>query len=338
MRAWVRERLRKRPVRAAALILACALATWYGAVQLSGWADLAVFSTRVRGLERYADTGPSRTISLSFHYRGADQVLRVSVPESYVADARALPTSAVFGSEGWLQSAHVATLVQIESESRFVGGLAGELRRLRGQMGLDADEYVELMSRAVQSIPYGTPSWQIGLPVSVVERGKGVCTDKSVLLASLLLHEGYDTAIWVFESQRHAAVGVRGGGPGFGGTGYSFIETTREAFVNEYDDDLLAAGTYIRPPQLIQVGGRLRYGAGIQSAYIADVLKRSRDSSVTLAPYRLYAEQAADPWRKSYAALAEKHDSATRLIEWIRANGDDRALVFRTLTEGASRR
>jgi len=331
MRAWLRLQVKRRPVRLVAAAIAVTAAAAYAAVSLAGWADLAVFSTRVKSLERRSDSGADERVALSFPYRGAVRRVTVRVSPQYLAAARDLPTSAVFRSEGWLQSAHVATLVQIESESRFVADLARELRWLRNELGLDSDEYVEMVSRAVQSIPYGTPRWQIGLPVTVVERGSGVCTDKSVLLASLLLHEGYDTAIWVFESQRHAAVGIRSSGPGFAGTHYSFIETTREAFVNEYADDLLAAGTFIKPPQLIQVGGRTRYGADVQSTYIAEVLRHSRDSSVTLAPYRLYARQAADPWRTTYAALAEEHESATRLIAWIRDHDDDRALVFRTL-------
>ena len=321
-----------------ALLLMEPVATVWAGSSLAGWADLAVFATRVRMVERTPDTGPRRSATLEFPYRGSLRRLTVRVADSYAEAARELRTSAVFGSEGRLQTAHVATLIQVESDSRFVGDLARELRRLRNDLGLDSDEYVELMARAVQSIPYGTPDWQIGLPVTVVLQRQGVCTDKSVLLASLLLHEGYDTAVWVFDSQRHAAVGIRGVGPGFAGTPYSFIETTREAFVNEYDDALVARGTYIKPPQLIQVGGQTRYTADVQATYIADTLQRSRESSVSLAPYRRYAERAADPWRATYAALAQEHESATRLVAWIREHGDDRALVFRTLTSGISPR
>lgn len=312
-------------------------AAWVGS-GLAGWADLAVFATRVRMVERAPDSGPRRSATLEFTYRGSIRRVTVRVADAYAEAARDLPTSAIFASDGRLQTAHVATLIQIESDSRFVGDLARELRWLRNDLGLDSDEYVELMARVAQSIPYGTPSWQVGLPVTVVLQDRGVCTDKSVLLAALLLHEGYDTAVWVFDSQRHAAVGVRGSGPGFAGTPYSLIETTREAFVNEYDDALVARGTYIRPPRLVQVGGQTRYTADVQATYIADALRRSRESSVSLAPYRRYAESAADPWRTTYAALAQEHESATRLVAWIRGHADDRALVFRTLTSGRSSR
>jgi predicted CXXCH cytochrome family protein len=149
---------------------------------------------------------------------------------------------------------------------------------------LDSDEYVELLSRAVQSVPYGTPDWQIRLPATLIEDGRGVCTDKSVLLAALLLHEGYDTGIWIFDTQHHAAVAVRGAGLGFGGTRYSFIETTREAYVNEYDDELLARGTYIAPPRLVRLGGSAIYTADDEASFVADELRRSRLSSVVLAP------------------------------------------------------
>ncbi len=333
MRGWLARHLRKRPVRSAALALLIVACCWWGASQLSGWADWAVFSGRLRSVERTGDSGRARVVTLAFPYRGQERSVSVRVDEAYLASARALPTAQVFGSSGRLQDAHVATLVQTESEGRFVGDLAQELRRLRTDLGLDPDEYVELLARAVQSVPYGTPDWQIRLPATLLEDGRGICTDKSVLLAALLLHEGYDTGIWVFDTQHHAAVAVRGSSPGFAGTPYSFIETTREAYVNEYDVDLLARGTYIAAPRLIQLGGTSLYTAACESLYVADELRRSRRSSEALAPYRSYAERAEDPWRMSYAALADEHELVTRRAEWIRANSDDRAMVFDALTD-----
>jgi len=338
MRRWSATQLRKRPVRAAVFVLVLAAFGWWGASQFSGWADWAVFSGRLRALERVGDSGRAKVVALAFPYRGRVRSVSVRADAAYLASARALPTARVFGSSGWLQDAHVATMVQVESESRFVGDLSRGLRGLRAELGLDSDEYVELLSRAVQSVPYGTPDWQIRLPVTVLEDGRGICTDKSVLLAALLLHEGYDTGIWVFDTQHHAAVAIRGNAPGFAGTPYSFIETTREAYVNEYDGDLLARGTYIVPPRLVQVGGAALYTAAGESLFVADELRRSRRSSEALAPYRSYAQLAEEPWRGSYAALADEHELVTRRAEWIRANSDDRAMVFDVLTHTGGNR
>jgi len=333
MVAWLTSRARKRPVRLAFVVLALVGLCWWSVAQLSGWTDWAVFSDRLRRLERGVGGGTTKTVTLAFRYRGRSRAVSVGVDADYLVSAHALETSQVFGSTGMLRDAHVATLVQVESEGRFVGDLARELRGLRTEMGLDSDEYVELLGRVVQSVPYGTPAWQIRLPVTVAAESRGICTDKSVLLAALLLHEGYDTGIWVFDTQHHAAVAVRGNSTGFAGTPYSFIETTREAYVNEYDEDLLARGIYVAPPRLIQLGGTTLYTAASESSLVADELRRSQRSSEALAPYRSYAEAAEDPWRGSYAALAEQHEVVTRRAEWIRANSDNRAMVFDALTD-----
>jgi multidrug efflux pump subunit AcrB len=120
MHGWLTRQFLKRPVRAVALIVALAVLGARGVSQLSGWADWAVFSARVHMLERTGASGHKKTVDLTFRYRGEQRSVSVRVDEAYLEAARALPRSQVFGSRGWLQDAHVTTLVQVESESRFV--------------------------------------------------------------------------------------------------------------------------------------------------------------------------------------------------------------------------
>ena len=119
------------------------------------------------------------------------------------------------------------------SRSSTIAQIADQLGRMRAGLGLDDDGYVELIARFVQEIPYGTLDGEVRLPVEVAASGSAVCDDKSVLLAALLVHEGYDTVVWAFDSQAHAAVGVRCLGPGMRGSGYAFIETTAPAYVGQ---------------------------------------------------------------------------------------------------------
>ena len=133
--------------------------------------------------------------------------------------------------------------------------LAARLRTLRAQLDLSDDDYVDLMTRAVQAIPYGTLHRSTFMPAVTVAGNSGVCADKSVLLASLLAHEGYDAGVWVFPSQAHAAVALRGNGPGLRKSGYSLVETTKLAYVGEVDYSLRAAGPVCEVPQLIRFGG-----------------------------------------------------------------------------------
>jgi hypothetical protein len=112
----------------------------------------------------------------------------------------------------------------------------------------------------VQDIPYGRIGSEIGTPAEMIAERRGVCTEKSVLLAALMLHEGYETAVLVLDSYHHTAVGVRTDDARFRTLPYAFVETTARRSVGEYDPGLLGWGPIGRPPQTIQLGGTKRFG------------------------------------------------------------------------------
>ena len=87
--------------------------------------------------------------------------------EEELVRARRVDTTPIFGTRLWLRTFNISQLVHSQARSRFISDLATEFRRLRAEMSLDDDEYVELMARAVQAIPYGEVR-----EVSVIE-GKG---------------------------------------------------------------------------------------------------------------------------------------------------------------------
>jgi hypothetical protein len=164
-----------------------------------------------------------------------------------------------------------------------------------------------------------------------------VCTERSVLLAALLLHEGYDTAVWVFDTQAHVAVGVRGAGRGFHDSGYAFIETTRESYVGEVSDPVSGGSEVVREPQLIRVGGTRVYTADLEAQYILDTLARTRLAKNALAQFDRYAATASEPFKREYAQRAELHQQTTRFAAWLEGASDDRARVFDLLTASRGR-
>lgn len=99
----------------------------------------------------------------------------------------------------------------------------------------------------VQNIPYDysklwSKSTDWYYPYETLYHFKGVCSDKSILLAYLLKNLGYDVVL--FEFPGHMAVGVKTSGNGFRNTGYAFIETTTPTIIT-YEPD-----TYINIGQL----------------------------------------------------------------------------------------
>lgn len=125
-------------------------------------------------------------------------------------------------------SEYYRSFVNSEYMDEVYDAILGSLRQVRDELSLDDDEYAELLSVYVQSIPYQTDRLNSDprYPVETVYDDYGDCDDKSILLAGLLLKEGYDVALLEYESAEHMNVGIKSDGCEYGDTGYATIEAT----------------------------------------------------------------------------------------------------------------
>jgi len=332
------RRFARRPLSTAVLTLACAVVfLCAGALGVSG-ARLAAFAASSRDVSaiRAVPTAAPTSV-LHFRYRGLTRFVRVAVDPAELAAARRLDTSRVFSTVGPVREAYVRNVVAATSASGTVRQIADQLRRMRTRLALDDDSYVELVARFVQEIPYGTIDAEVKLPAEVATQGSGVCDDKSVLLAAVLVHEGYDTAVWAFDSQAHVAVGVRCLGSGMRGSRYAYIETTTPAYIGQVSGTYGSFAAWRRSPQLIQVGGTKRYTADLESAFIARVLERARTSARWLEPYRDRLGNAPSRWKAEYISAAERQATAQKLASWLQLTRDDRETAYALLTRSGGR-
>ncbi|MEN6443260.1 MAG: hypothetical protein WC391_04450 [Methanoregula sp.] len=176
----------------------------------------------------------------------------------------------------WVAESYRA-MVMDPAQDQFYTGLAGELRRIKNQMGLSDDEYLELITVYVQSITYETtPENPAKYPVEVVVEGSGDCDDKSLLLAGLLSHEGYNVSLLAFDPESHMAVGIGSENMLYKNTGYSYIETTDVSFVGVPPDTLSGGVTLNSDPLVIPIGnGTKIFHSGKQVQYIQDMYTQS---------------------------------------------------------------
>jgi len=334
LKAWHR----RRPIRVSALLIAAVSVLVYGALSAAAMLEWQVFDTRIASL---ALDHPSPDTTRTWQVRFAETTVTVEVPVDRVAldAARSVTTRRVFRSSGWLRERYIRNLVARGSSDPFILGLAKELDAQADDLGLrEPDARLEFYVAAVQAIPYGEVDPEIRLPIEVVADGSGVCTEKSLLLAQLLAHKGYATVLWVLPTQKHVALGVETSGEGYHGSGFAFVETTRPAWIGECDQAYLAAGPIARRPVRIDLGGTMRYEAGMQVEYILRVLADARREARSYGPYGIYDESVADEHAGEYADLAMRSDYAYRTARWIEANPHSRAEVYARLTEQATGR
>ena len=317
-----------------AAVFACGLAVFaIGAGQLLGLARCEIFTRQVEAIDRGATSANATVAAWSFAF--GDRACTISVPvlDSELQRARSIDTGPIFISEGKLREDYILRLVEAQSRSAFIDRMSTELRAVRSARGLDDDRYLELLVRAVQSIPFGSDDGRMRLPAEVVASGFGLCSEKSFLLAALMLHEGYDTAFWWLETQNHVAPGVAIDGPDFRDSGYAFIETTRVAYIGEVSATNRAAGPIAKPPRLIRLGGTKPYGAGEKVAYILGVLERAEAINKKLARYM--SNLAAAPHGSGHllAAAQAERQSAWQRISYLRGQSDEPAAAYAFLVK-----
>lgn len=335
MRQRVLEFGRRRPVTAATCAIALLALSTLGVVAAQWLFGIVRFShllTELRA-ERPAresalsEANPASVSRIHFRYAGATRFVEVPVSSAELASARDLDTRRVFASSRVVRGAYLRALVADESSGAIVPRVAARLAALRDKLELDDDQYVELMARYVQSIPYGEVDGRVRPPAQVLAENVAACDDRSVLLASLLVHEGFDTALFTFEGQSHAAVGVRSVDRGFRGTGYAFIETTRPAFVGEVGSRYVGYAAWRPLPHVVRVGGRTRYTAEAESSFIARQLEDARRRARYLARYKGLSNTGPTRWRRTYRAAEREQVEAQQLVALIEAYDFDREAI-----------
>lgn len=330
-----------RPFAAALLatLLLCLglfLATW--GVATLRYAEFAADIADYGSLRARPAVPDDATATVSFRFKGATRFVTVPLAAEEIERSRALDTRLIFNSVGPVREAYLRTLVRTEARSAVIDRLVQRLRAQRDALALNDDQYVELMARFVQAIPYGVRDDRVHLPTQVLAENVAACDDRSVLLATLLTHEGYDTALFALDGLAHAAVGVRSDGPGFEGTGYAFIETNQPAFVGEAGSRYGSYAPWRFAPQVVRVGSGKMYRAEHEAAYIATTLRAAKDLARRLAPYTRLARTGPVQWRPAYAEAAEERERALQTVRLIEAYDYDRASLYRVLKGGSGSR
>ena len=123
------------------------------------------------------------------------------------------------------------------------------------------DDQVRITISLVQNIPYdyslaaernsGKGS-NDRLPYEVLYENKGVCSEKSKLLAFLLNELGYGVALFEYERENHTAVGIKVPSSYAYRAGYAYIETTNPFMVSYIPSNITSE------PEIIKISdGRM---------------------------------------------------------------------------------
>lgn len=275
-------------------------------------------------------SGKTVEATWSFLFQGRRYTVTIPLDVAEISAEDKPDTTLIFSAGGWLRQQYVRDVVSQNADSRVVNRLATAFRQIQDERNLDSDEYLELLVSAVQAIPYGDTTLAPQLPAEMLVRGSGICTDKSMLLGSLLLHEGYDTVLWVFPTQLHVALGVASEHAQFKRSGYAFVETTVPSFIGQAAPEYLASGPVALPPAMIPLGGWREYREGEQVEAILAKLHAFESVAAEPASYESYTRDWNLQWQ-DYATKSVQTWVADTRARYILGNTFDRPGVYAML-------
>lgn len=228
-------------------------------------------------------------VSATFAFEGIPVTIDVTVSGAlYEGALAAEKTVTRFGNareNDWIED-YFPAFIEEEHQEGFYDALLAELRHVRDERSLDEDRYAELLTVFAQSIAYKTDPEDLEpkFPVETFVEGAGDCDDKTLLLAGLLSREGYDVAIFLFEPEKHVALGIRCEEIDYRGTGYAYTETTAEGFIGMVPQEFAGGIELQSKPRVFEVGsGGRSYTAGDQVRAILDGRDQAAQQAAALS-------------------------------------------------------
>lgn len=132
-----------------------------------------------------------------------------------------------------------SAFVDDETQKIIIQSLVENFRKYKQLWRLSDDEYAEFLTTYVQSLIYDRKKFQAGntnprFPVETIVDMKGICSDKSILLAGLLESEGFSVSLLSFKQEAHMTVGISvQKGYDYHNSGFAVIETTNFSYIGD---------------------------------------------------------------------------------------------------------
>jgi hypothetical protein len=234
-----------------------------------------------------SDNAAPIDVTSTFLFEKSKVTISVPIDAAVCQAAKSTSTSVtVYGNvtdKEWITDSYME-MINDPAQEQMYTDLITQFRKIKNNMGLSSDEYLELMATYIQSLPYQSRPGEVAkFPVETVVDGTGNCADKSLLLAGLLSREGYKVAIFTFTPENHMALGVGSPDTLYKDTGYSYLESTNLSYVGIPPAELEGGVALTSEPMVVPVGnGTMEYTSGAETAYLSDTATLSNQKAISL--------------------------------------------------------
>ena len=152
----------------------------------------------------------------------------------------------------------------------------------------DEEDQARIAISLVQNIPFGFSEKEVKLgggktlnysryPYEVLYDMKGICGEKSELLAFLLRDLGYGIAFFYHADENHESLGIECPvEQSLGGTGYCFVETTGPAIITDDSIEYVGGIELNSEPEVIPISTGASLGKNLYEYGDAKTMKKLR--------------------------------------------------------------
>ncbi|MDO5843658.1 MAG: hypothetical protein Q4Q53_00735 [Methanocorpusculum sp.] len=189
-----------------------------------------------------------KTIAIDFPYKDKEVTGFVELKLAPYSGAKlSKKTAVLYGKtkdSGWEEKYYDA-MINDASLTDLYSRLIEFFDSYSAANSFDSDEYAEMVTSFVQTIPYRTEESNTRFPIETVVDNYGDCDDKSILLSGILSRKGYDVALLNFGNHMTAAINSSGS--------YKMIETTSYAYITE-EVNLSEFNVETNVPKIYKIG------------------------------------------------------------------------------------
>lgn len=198
----------------------------------------------------YVLRGRTSTISLNLYSGVYQEITSKSLPSTcirYNYDTRSCTNEEI--------QQYYRNYIDEPNQKKYLDNL---VQSIKSQTS-NRDDQVRIAISLVQQIPYdysrlNSPTFKMRTPYEVLYDDRGICSEKSMLLAYLLRELGYGVVLFEFPAQNHMAIGVKSPSQyGFKNTGYAFVESAAPSIPTNDQGDYVGVGKLTGAPTVLSV-------------------------------------------------------------------------------------
>ncbi len=260
-------------------IIALAVGTsWILTGTPTGIAPIAkdLFSEGQQLLEGHNETSTNyatQPLTRTFTYclRGQKGTISITLNKGVVKYMESIPRTVYSDQQDEYWDIMVKRLIDNKVQDKYLTALVEKITNLTN----DPNDQLRIAVSLVQMIPYDWSSYRsnskyLKSPYEVLYYNKGVCAEKSFLLAYLLKKLGFGVILLDYEKENHMAVAVKCpiqyANVMYGDEGYCFIETTRPTIITYIPDNYIGVGKLTSTPHMIFVSDGQEF-TGVKEEY-----------------------------------------------------------------------